>query len=185
MESKDKKILSMPTIDQDFNIELLADFYKFAVASLDKFEVNIFEYTDSKNILYIDQLQMDIHSLIGAALSVELKKVADYLYRFDDIIKLNVREKEIDKYIDFYYFVVDKFRAYFYQLEHKENIELSEKLINSTLERKGESERSYILRCINDLEEQLAILKKALAEIEAGSNNPTKPTASAVSPPSK
>lgn len=161
-------------IDDSFQKELLKEFYSSAKGVLDKIEFCIFDYIENpQETKSINELKVAIHSLIGSALSVEHKQLAQFLYRFDEIILENINEKSVDKYLDFYYFVVDKFRAYFYQLENEENVELIEKIITSILQRKGESEKAYLQRCIKDLETQLEALKSELAKIDEKSSPKT------------
>ncbi|MBF0297744.1 MAG: hypothetical protein HQK51_03440 [Oligoflexia bacterium] len=152
--------------NSDFQKNLLSEFFTTAYQYLDKFEMHIFDFSDSGDIKHIHDLKMTIHSLIGSALSMDIKNLSDYLYKFDALLEDNIKDNTNNKYIDFYYFVVDKFRAYFYQIEHGENVAVIEKIILSTFERRGESEKNYLIKCIKETEEQLAELKKALADLE-------------------
>lgn len=167
MELKEKKVVTaFVSIDDSFQEELLKEFYQTTIEYLNKFELHLFEYTDTKDIAHIGMFKMDIHSLIGSALSVELKSLATHLYKFDEVITLHREEKSTDSSIAFYYFLIDKFRSFIYQLEKKENTELVEKVITSTLDRKGEGEKAYLIRSIKELEIQIESLKKELEEID-------------------
>ncbi|MBF0362924.1 MAG: hypothetical protein HQK49_18030 [Oligoflexia bacterium] len=152
--------------NSDFQKDLLSEFFSTAYQYLDKFEMHIFDFSDTNEIKHIEDLKMSIHALIGSALSMDIKNLANFLYKFDALLEDNLKDKSAEKFIDFYYFVVDKFRAYFYQLEHGENVAVIEKIILSTFERRGESEKNYLLKCIKETEDQLAQLKKALDDLE-------------------